>query len=101
MASSAATQTIGIRALFENTRAVAAPVGDPNYILIRDMTDRAINWIRTQHAVAPDKPFLMYFAPGNGHAPHHATKDWIAKFKGQFDQGWDKLRENTLASQKG
>jgi arylsulfatase A-like enzyme len=87
-------------ALFENTRAVLPPVGDPNYILIRDMADRAINWIRTQHAVAPDKPFLMYFAPGNGHAPHHATKDWIAKFKGQFDHGWDQQREITLANQK-
>jgi arylsulfatase A-like enzyme len=87
-------------ALFENTKPVLPPVGDPSYILISDMTDRAINWIRTQHAEAPDNPFLMYFAPGNGHAPHHATKDWIAKFKGQFDQGWDKQREITLASQK-
>jgi arylsulfatase len=87
-------------ALFENTKPVLPPVGDPNYILIRDMADRAINWIRTQHAIAPDKPFLMYFAPGNGHAPHHATKDWIAKFKGKFDQGWDKQREETLANQK-
>jgi arylsulfatase A-like enzyme len=87
-------------ALFENTKPVLPPVGDPNYTLIRDMADRAINWIRTQHAVAPDKPFLMYFAPGNGHAPHHATKDWIAKFKGKFDQGWDKQREETLANQK-
>jgi len=87
-------------ALFENTKPVLPPVGDPNYILIRDMADRAINWIRMQHAIAPDKPFLMYFAPGNGHAPHHATKDWIAKFKGKFDQGWDKQREETLANQK-
>jgi len=87
-------------ALFENTQPVLPPFHDPNYILIRDMTDRAINWIRTQHAVAPDKPFLMYFAPGNGHAPHHATKDWIAKFKGKFDYGWDKQREITLANQK-
>jgi arylsulfatase len=87
-------------ALFENTKPVLPPVGDPNYILIRDMADRAINWIRTQHAIAPDKPFLMYFAPGNGHAPHHATKDWIAKFKGKFDQGWDNQREETLANQK-
>jgi arylsulfatase A-like enzyme len=87
-------------ALFENTKAVLPPVNDPNYILIRDMTDRAINWIRTQHSVAPDKPFLMYFAPGNGHAPHHATKDWIARFKGKFDQGWDKQREMTLTAQK-
>jgi arylsulfatase A-like enzyme len=87
-------------ALFENTKPVLPPVGDPNYILIHDMTDRAITWIRTQHAVAPENPFLMYFAPGNGHAPHHATKDWIAKFKGKFDQGWDKQRETTLANQK-
>jgi len=87
-------------ALFENTKPVLPPVGDPNYILIQDMTDRAITWIRTQHAVAPENPFLMYFAPGNGHAPHHATKDWIAKFKGKFDQGWDQQREATLANQK-
>jgi len=87
-------------ALFENTKPVLPPAGDPNYILIHDMGDRAINWIRTQHAIAPDKPFLMYFAPGNGHAPHHATKDWIAKFRGKFDQGWDRQREETLANQK-
>jgi arylsulfatase A-like enzyme len=87
-------------ALFENTQPVLPPFGDPKYILIHDMTDRAINWIHTQQAVAPGNPFLMYFAPGNGHAPHHASKDWIAKFKGQFDQGWDKQREVTLANQK-
>ena len=87
-------------ALFENTKPVLPPFGDPNYILIHDMTEQAINWIRTQHAVAPDNPFLMYFAPGNGHAPHHASKGWIAKFKGKFDQGWDKQREETLANQK-
>jgi arylsulfatase len=87
-------------ALFENNVPVLPPVGDPNYILIHDMADRSINWIRTQHATAPDKPFLLYFAPGNSHAPHHASKDWIAKFKGQFDQGWDKVREETLARQK-
>jgi arylsulfatase A-like enzyme len=87
-------------ALFENTKPVLPPFGDPNYILIRDLSDRAINWIRTQRAVAPDKPFFMYFAPGNSHAPHHAPKDWIAKFKGKFDHGWDKQREITLANQK-
>jgi arylsulfatase len=87
-------------ALFENNVPILPPFGDPNYILIRDMADRSINWIRTQHATAPDKPFLLYFAPGNSHAPHHASKDWIAKFKGQFDQGWDKVREETLARQK-
>jgi arylsulfatase A-like enzyme len=87
-------------ALFENTKPVLPPFGDPNYILIRDLSDRAINWIHTQHAVAPEKPFFMYFAPGNSHAPHHAPKDWIAKFKGKFDHGWDKQREITLANQK-
>ena len=87
-------------ALFENTRAVLPPWHDPNYILIRDMADHAVDWIRMQHAIAPDKPFFMYFAPGNGHAPHHATKDWIAKFKGKFDHGWDRQREITLANQK-
>jgi arylsulfatase A-like enzyme len=87
-------------ALFENTKPVLPPWHDPNYILIRDMADRAINWIQMQHAIAPEKPFLMYFAPGNGHAPHHATKDWIAKFKGKFDLGWDRQREATLANQK-
>jgi arylsulfatase A-like enzyme len=87
-------------ALFENTKPVLPPWHDPNYILIRDMADRAIDWIHMQHAIAPDKPYLLYFAPGNGHAPHHATKDWIAKFKGKFDEGWDRQREITLANQK-
>ncbi len=87
-------------ALFENNRPVLPPFHDPNYILIHDLSNRAIEWVRTQHAAAPDKPFFLYFAPGNSHAPHHATKEWIAKFKGQFDQGWDKVREETLARQK-
>ena len=86
-------------ALFENTTPVLPPYGDPNYILIHDLADRSIDWIRTQHATAPDKPFFLYFAPGNSHAPHQAPKDWIAKFKGQFDQGWDKVREETLERQ--
>ena len=57
-------------------------------------------WIRQQKAMAPDKPFFIYFAPGATHAPHHVPKDWIAKYKGKFDQGWDKLREETFARQK-
>jgi arylsulfatase A-like enzyme len=87
-------------ALFENNTPVLPPFGDPNYILIHDLADRSINWILTQHAAAPDKPFFLYFAPGNSHAPHQAPKEWVAKFKGQFDQGWDKVREETLARQK-
>ena len=63
------------------------------------MADKAISWIQRQNSLAPDKPFFAYYAPGLTHAPHHAPKEWIAKFKGQFDQGWDKLREATLARQ--
>ncbi len=64
------------------------------------MADHAIARIRLLHAMAPDKPWLQYYAPGTAHAPHHAPKEWIAKFKGKFDQGWDKLREETFARQK-
>lgn len=64
------------------------------------MANKAIDWIRLQNSMAPDKPFFAYYAPGTSHAPHHAPKDWIAKFKGQFDQGWDVVREETLARQK-
>jgi arylsulfatase A-like enzyme len=63
------------------------------------MADKAITWMQSQHSVAPNKPWLLYFATGLAHAPHHAPKDWIAKYKGQFDQGWDKVREETLARQ--
>ena len=64
-----------------------------------DMTNQAIKWTSAQKALTPDKPFFTYFAPGATHAPHHAPKEWIAKYKGKFDQGWDKLREETLARQ--
>ncbi len=63
------------------------------------MTNQAISWVRFQKALAPDKPFFMYFAPGATHAPHHVPKEWIEKYKGKFDQGWDKLREETLERQ--
>jgi arylsulfatase len=72
---------------------------DPNYNFMTDMTDHAIGWMRYQKSLTPDKPFFIYFAPGSTHAPHHVPKEWIAKYKGQFDQGWDKLREETLARQ--
>ena len=64
-----------------------------------DMTDKAIAWMQFQKALTPDKPFFMYFAPGATHAPHHVPKEWIAKYKGKFDQGWDAMREETLARQ--
>ncbi len=74
---------------------------DPNYNFMTDMTNRAIDWVSFQQALTPNKPFFMYFAPGAVHAPHHVPREWIAKYKGQFDQGWDKLREETLARQIG
>jgi arylsulfatase A-like enzyme len=87
-------------ALYENNQPVEPPHDDPNYFFEKDMADRAIARIRMLHAVAPDKPWVSYYAPGTAHAPHHAPTDWIAKFKGQFDMGWDKMREATLVRQK-
>jgi len=86
-------------ALYDGTNPIEPYLGDPNYILDRDLADKAIAWMRMQHALAPNKPWLLYYATGTAHAPHHAPKDWIAKYKGQFDQGWDKVREETLARQ--
>ncbi len=85
--------------LFENQLAIEKPAGDPNYLLDRDMGDRAISWLKTINGAQPDKPVLLYYAPGTSHSPHHAPADWIVKFKGQFDQGWDKMREESLARQ--
>jgi arylsulfatase len=87
-------------ALWNDATPVTPPTDDPGYILDRDLADHAIAFIRQQKALSPDKPFFVYYAPGTAHAPHQAPKDWIAKFKGQFDQGWDKVREETLARQK-
>ena len=72
----------------------------PDYHFTVDMTDQAINWVSAQQALTPQKPFYMYFATGATHAPHHVPKEWIAKYKGQFSGGWDKLREETFARQK-
>ncbi len=91
--------------LFENTSPVE-PKGaltgkaKADYHLDSDLADHAIHWIQDQHSLAPDKPFFAYYVPGATHAPHHAPKEWIARFKGQFDQGWDKVREETFARQK-
>jgi len=86
-------------ALYENMTPIEPYLGNPDYILDVDLADKAITWMRMQHALAPQKPWLLYYATGTAHAPHHAPKDWIAKYKGQFDQGWDKLREETHARQ--
>jgi arylsulfatase A-like enzyme len=85
-------------AIYEDMSRVELPK-DPNYHFMTDMTNQAIKWTRAQKSLTPDKPFFTYFAPGATHAPHHAPKEWIARYKGKFDQGWDKLREETLARQ--
>ena len=73
---------------------------DPNYHFTVDMTDHAVNWMQAQQSLTPDKPFYVYFATGATHAPHHAPKEWADKYKGKFDGGWDKLREETYARQQ-
>lgn len=89
-------------AIFEGTKPVEAEEQHgPNPKHFDElMADKAINWIRTQNAMAPNRPFFAYYTTGTAHAPHHAPKDWIARFKGQFDQGWDKVREETFERQK-
>jgi arylsulfatase A-like enzyme len=78
------------------------PWGTPEegYHLTEDLTDKAITWLRQQWALTPDKPFLMYFAPGATHAPHHVPKEWAEKYRDRFDHGWDRQREETFARQK-
>ncbi len=87
--------------LYEGTTPIEVKkTPDEGYHLMEDMTDKAINWIGQQKALLPDKPFFVYFAPGATHAPHHVPKEWADKYKGKFDQGWDKLREETIARQR-
>ncbi|MBW1743320.1 MAG: arylsulfatase [Deltaproteobacteria bacterium] len=76
-----------------------ATLGKEDYILDRDLADEVIRWIHNQKAAAPEKPFLILYTPGTPHAPHQAPKEWIDRFKGQFDQGWDRLREQTFERQ--
>ena len=73
---------------------------EEGYHFTEDMTDRTVDWIRQQKALMPDKPFFIYYAPGATHAPHHVPTEWSDKYKGKFDQGWDKLREESFERQK-
>ena len=86
-------------ALIDGTTPIEPP-DDPDYHLTEDLADKAQAWIRQQKALAPDKPFFLYFSTGATHAPHHAPKEWSDKYRGRFDEGWDKLREETFARQK-
>jgi arylsulfatase A-like enzyme len=84
--------------LYEGLSRVETP-HYPGYNFMTDMTNHAIAWMKFEKSLTPDKPFFMYFAPGATHAPHHVPAEWIAKYKGKFDGGWDKMREETLARQ--
>ncbi len=85
-------------ALYEDMTRIKTP-SYKGYHLMTDLADRAVAWISAEKSLTPDKPFFVYFAPGATHAPHHVPKEWIAKYKGKFDEGWDVLREKTLARQ--
>ena len=85
--------------LIENFNTIEPPHNE-KYHLSEDMADKAITWMRKHRAFAPDKPFLMYWAPGAGHGPHHIFKEWADKYKGRFDDGWDALRERTFKHQQ-
>jgi arylsulfatase len=71
-----------------------------NYHFTVDMTNQAINWVKAQQSMTPDKPFFVYYATGAVHAPHHVPKEWADKYKGQFDKGWDEVRAETVERQK-
>ena len=86
-------------AIYDGTIKIEAKHSE-DYHFTNDMTDQAINWIKAQQSLTPDKPFFVYYAPGALHAPHHAPKEYIERYKGKFDQGWDKLREETFERQK-
>ncbi|MDP1667340.1 MAG: arylsulfatase [Methylobacter sp.] len=86
--------------VYDGTTRVNLDLNNPNYHFTTDMTNQAIAWMNTQQSLTPDKPFFLYFATGATHAPHHAPKEFSDKYKGKFAQGWDKLREETLAKQK-
>ena len=86
-------------ALYDQTTPVEPYVGREDYHLSEDLADKAIEWIRLQKTSAPDKPFFAYFAPGAGHCPHHVWPEWSDRFTGQFDDGWDDLRQNIFDRQ--
>ena len=81
-------------------RSISRSHPEEGYHLTEDLTDKALEFIKDAKAIAPDKPFFLYYAPGAAHAPHHVSKEWADKFKGRFDMGYEAMREQTLARQK-
>ncbi|MFE5672867.1 arylsulfatase [Agromyces sp. NPDC056523] len=87
--------------LYQGTTPVEPPrTPEEGYHLTEDLADHAVDWLRTQHSLAGDRPFFLYFAPGATHAPHHVPPGWAERYAGAFDDGWDALRERTFARQK-
>ncbi|MCV6972055.1 arylsulfatase [Mycobacterium bohemicum] len=87
--------------LYEGTQPTEPPkTPEEGYTLNEDLADHAVRWVRQQKALAPDKPFFMYYVPGATHAPHHVPAQWSEKYRGKFDRGWDVLREEIFARQK-
>ena len=86
--------------LFRDHTQIFPWIGKPNYNLTTDLADEAIKHIKGLNAVAPDQPFFLYYVPGGTHAPHQPTQEWIDKFKGKFDMGWNAMREQIFANQK-
>jgi arylsulfatase A-like enzyme len=86
--------------LYENTAPLEPPHNDPTWHFSEAIADKAIGWISQQKAAAPDMPFFIYFAPGACHAPHHVAKEWVDRYRGKFDHGWDRQREITFENQK-
>jgi len=85
--------------LYENLNAIEPP-HDKAYHLTEDMADKALAWLKRHQAFSPDKPFLMYWAPGAVHGPHHVAKEWADKYQGKFDDGWDAYRERVFTRQR-
>lgn len=86
-------------AVYHNQNRVETP-DDPDYHFMNDMATRSIEWMQFQQALTPDKPFFVYFTPGAVHAPHHVPQDYIDKYSGKFDEGWDVIRERIFEQQK-
>ena len=96
----AARPISGRRTFIKITTQIFPWIGKHGYNLTTDMADEAINYMSSLNAAAPDKPFFLYYVPGGTHSPHQPKKEWIDKFKGKFDMGWEKLREQIFANQK-
>jgi arylsulfatase A-like enzyme len=86
--------------LFQNNKQIFPWIGKPGYNLTTDLADEAIGYMKELNAAAPDKPFFLYYVPGGSHSPHQPKAEWVEKFKGKFDMGWNAMREQIFANQK-